>query len=72
MPPQAATRASVLAAMREASVVHVACHGLADPLNPLDSALLLGPSERITARVTCCRSRFTPSLVVLSACQRAR
>lgn len=71
VPPQAATRGSVLAAMREASVVHVACHGLADPLNPLDSALLLGPSERITARDLLADHGFTPSLVVLSACQSA-
>jgi CHAT domain-containing protein/tetratricopeptide (TPR) repeat protein len=71
VPPQAATRGSVLTAMREASVVHVACHGLADPLNPLDSALLLGPSERITVRDLLTDPGFTPSLVVLSACQSA-
>jgi CHAT domain-containing protein len=57
--------------MCEASVVHVACHGLADPLNPLDSALLLGPSERITVRDLLTDPGFTPSLVVLSACQSA-
>jgi CHAT domain-containing protein/tetratricopeptide (TPR) repeat protein len=71
VPPQAATRGSVLAAMREASVVHVACHGLADPLNPLDSALLLGPAERVTVRDLLADPGFTPGLVVLSACQSA-
>ena len=69
--PKAASCGSVLTAMRDANVVHVACHGLADPLNPLDSALLLGPSERITVRDLLADSGFTPSLVVLSACQSA-
>jgi CHAT domain-containing protein len=71
VPPQAATRGSVLAAMRETSVVHVACHGLANPLNPLDSALLLGPAERVTVRDLLADPGFTPGLVVLSACQSA-
>lgn len=71
LPPAQASRDSMLAALRGAEVAHVACHGMADPLRPLDSALLLGGSERITVRDLMADPGFTPRLVVLSACQSA-
>jgi CHAT domain-containing protein len=71
LPPEAATKDAVLAALRDAEVAHVACHGVANLLSPLDSALLIGAHEEITVRDLLVDAGFSPRLVVLSACQSA-
>jgi CHAT domain-containing protein len=66
-----ASRESVMRALSDTEMAHVACHGIADVLHPLDSALLIGDSERITVRDLLASPGFTPGLVVMSACQSA-
>ncbi|MBA4762048.1 CHAT domain-containing protein [Sphingomonas sp.] len=69
----AATKAEVLKRMCEASIIHIAAHGIADPANPLDGGfLMLAGSEPKAAFLTAREvqsMRFDADLVVLSACQ---
>ena len=73
---QQATRAALLERLPEASLVHLACHGLFQADEPLRSGLLLagGEEERLTLRHLLA-PEFTgleeARLVVLSACQTA-
>jgi hypothetical protein len=46
----AATRDAVLTAMGDYSLIHFACHGMTDPFEPMDSALLLSGDELLTVR----------------------
>jgi tetratricopeptide (TPR) repeat protein len=47
---QEATKARLLAALSGASYVHLSCHSVYDPGDPLDSHLLLAYGERLTLR----------------------
>lgn len=64
---------AVRVAAQRARVVHFACHALADPTRPLDSALLLAPAGKETGMLTAAevmaRWRFQADLVMLSACE---
>jgi CHAT domain-containing protein len=50
-------------------VLHLACHGIADPNDPLSSALELGGGERLTLADVLARPAGTGRLAVLSACE---
>ncbi len=65
-----ATVAEVLRQARDASIVHLACHGVFDWDDPLDSAVALARGELLTWRrvVTEAHLRGAP-LVTLSACE---
>jgi tetratricopeptide (TPR) repeat protein len=65
-----ATVAEVIERAREASIVHMACHGVYDWDDPLDSAVVLAGGELLTWRrvVSEVELRQAP-LVTLSACE---
>ncbi|MFC5748158.1 CHAT domain-containing protein [Actinomadura rugatobispora] len=63
----AATREEVRRRAADAGVLHVACHGRAEPLSPLDSGLVLAGGETLTAR-DLLADRLAARLVVLTAC----
>jgi hypothetical protein len=65
-----ATRPAVLAALPEASLIHLACHGMSDDRDPLDSRLVLADGDLTMADVMALQLR-PGCLVVLSACQTA-
>ncbi len=50
-------------------IVHLACHGEFDPQQPLASALLIGPEERLTVAMMLTDRWLSSDLVVLSACE---
>jgi CHAT domain-containing protein/tetratricopeptide (TPR) repeat protein len=49
--------------------LHLACHGTFDQGEPLQSALVLGPDERLSARDVIEGMRLRADLVTLSACR---
>jgi CHAT domain-containing protein len=61
----------VLAALDHHSVMHFACHGTIDFIEPGESALLMGDDEPITVRDLLERRLGGTELVVLSACETA-
>jgi CHAT domain-containing protein len=65
----AVTKAAVLRAMRQADVVHFACHGRADPLEPLDTYLMLDGDDRLRVADLLDEPYRTRRLAVLSACE---
>jgi CHAT domain-containing protein/tetratricopeptide (TPR) repeat protein len=68
----AATRAALEQALPGASYVHLACHGLFNPGQPLDSHLQLADGETYTLRAVLDAGSFDAArLVALSACQTA-
>ena len=64
------TRAATLAAMGEATIWHFACHGKADPVDPLKSNLLVA-DDAITLADILARPSVPRRLAVLSACETA-
>jgi hypothetical protein len=62
------TAANFLERIRSADVVHVACHGLADLTEPLNSKLKLAPGEEVTL-ATLMAQKLKVRLAVLSACE---
>ncbi|NTU84945.1 MAG: CHAT domain-containing protein, partial [Chloroflexales bacterium] len=50
-------------------LLHLSCHGAFDSARPLESALYLGPNERLTALDIIQGPRLSCELVVLSACE---
>jgi CHAT domain-containing protein len=63
-----ATARRVLAEIAAADVAHLACHGIADLINPLDSGLLLAHGDVLRLRdLLALRSQLR--LAVLSACE---
>jgi len=66
----AATPRAFLRAAVEANVLHLACHGYADPANPLDSGLLLA-GRPVRLRDLLDGVRLHVRLAVLSACETA-
>jgi CHAT domain-containing protein len=57
--------------MGNASMVHFACHGIQDSINPTDSALLLSGSSRLTLSEIIGMRMSSKDLAFLSACQTA-
>lgn len=66
-----ATIENVTKALRECSLVHFACHGVQDTLNPTQSALLLAGHSRLTLAQIIALSLPHADLAFLSACQTA-
>jgi tetratricopeptide (TPR) repeat protein len=64
-----ATRSRVLAALGDHACLHFACHGRANPHDPLESALRLADA-RLTLRDVIA-TRTNARLVILSACETA-
>ena len=58
--------------LREASIVHAACHGIQDPNNPLDSALLLEDGLLTISKIQSVQRAPGGSLAFLSACMSAK
>lgn len=65
-----ATRTRVLDELARHDILHFACHGRADLLNPLDSGLALAGGERLTLDDVLL-ARLDVRLAVLSACETA-
>jgi CHAT domain-containing protein len=69
---KAATKSATLAVVPNATHVHFSCHGRFDVAHPLQSALSLSGSDRLTLNEILSRPIFNNArLVVLSACQTA-
>lgn len=68
---QSATLDNVTAAMRKASWIHFACHGVQSAEHPLESALLLSGSDRLRLSDIISLDLPTAELAFLSACQTA-
>jgi hypothetical protein len=66
----AATRSAVLAALPTASLIHLACHGMSDDRDPLDSLVVLADGNLKMSDVLSIQLR-PGCVVVLSACQTA-
>lgn len=66
-----ASAEEVLAALGGHQVLHFACHGLASPADPVASALLTAPGERLTMGQVLARGAPGTRLAVLSACETA-
>lgn len=66
-----ATRAAVLAELPRHAVQHFACHGRADPTQPLDSELIMAHDESLTLRDILATRLQAARLAVLSACDTA-
>jgi len=66
-----ATRNAVLAAMSRWPVLHFACHGITNPVEPLDSALALANEQVLTLRDVFEQRLVGVRLAVLSACETA-
>ena len=64
-----ATRARVLAALDDASILHLSCHGTTDWRNPMNSGLLLANDELLTVRQLMERKHAGARLASLSACE---
>lgn len=69
--PGDASADEVLAALGGHQVLHFACHGVANPGDPLASALLTAPGERLTMGQVLSRGVPGTRLAVLSACETA-
>lgn len=65
-----ATRAAVLRRLPDVDRLHVACHAVADVVDPLRSGLILAHDERLTLR-DLLATRLELDLAVLSACETA-
>jgi CHAT domain-containing protein/tetratricopeptide (TPR) repeat protein len=63
-----ATFETVLSRAREFDVVHFACHGHFDNVDPMGSCLELYAGERLTARQILREARLSARLITLSAC----
>jgi len=71
---EAAEYAAVVAALRRAQVQHFICHGYADSVNPLQSALVLAFDRKLTLVeiLTIRRDNAGARLAVLSSCDTDR
>jgi CHAT domain-containing protein len=68
--PSPASCSAVLAAMERCGVWHFACHGIHDPIDPLESSLALCDG-RLKLRTIFARPASSRRLAVLSACRTA-
>jgi CHAT domain-containing protein len=62
----------VLDRLQEASIVHLACHGMQDPVKPLDSGLFLDDGKLTISKMQSIRRTSPASLAFLSACLTAK
>jgi CHAT domain-containing protein len=64
---------SVSSAAKDATHLHLACHGLFRPASPMDSAILLAGDDAITLRMLLAGSVVlrAPRIAVITACQSA-
>ena len=69
VPHQSATRVTVLEHLPQFSFVHFVCHGGADPMNPLESRLIMSNDEPLTLRDLLLLRLMPRRLAVLSACE---
>ncbi|MDQ1536647.1 MAG: hypothetical protein QOE58_1040, partial [Actinomycetota bacterium] len=67
----ATTRRELLAALPHVDVVHFACHGKADPINPLAGALFACRDAPVTLADISTQDLAATRLVTLSACESA-
>jgi CHAT domain-containing protein len=68
--PSPPNRASVLSALDRCAIWHFACHGVHDPMDPLESRLALSDGP-LTLRAIFARPAGRRRLAVLSACRSA-
>ncbi|KAM3091237.1 CHAT domain-containing protein, partial [Phormidesmis sp. 146-12] len=69
------TKAAIVAKMPQASIIHLATHGLLDDIRGLGSAIALAPSGNDNGLLTAeeiLNMRLQADLVVLSACNTAQ
>jgi CHAT domain-containing protein len=66
---EAATKEAVLEAMPDYAVLHLSCHGFANPAEPLESGLLMAHDELLTLRDIYALQLDQARLAVLSACE---
>lgn len=64
-----ATKEAVLSALPDYAVLHFACHGFAELLDPLSSGLIMAHSETLTLRDILSTGQIEQRLAVLSACE---
>jgi CHAT domain-containing protein len=69
---EAGTRNEVSKALESASIVHIACHGLQDTADPLQSAFYLSDSRRLTVSDLMELDLKHAQLAFLSACETAK
>jgi CHAT domain-containing protein len=68
-----ATLATVIEGLKTSDWAHFACHGVQNPINPLESALLVGKSEKLTlSHLASIKRTGHGGLAFLSACQTAK
>ena len=71
----AATESALRAGMEEADIIHLACHAMLDPINPMSSFLALTRDDRYDGRLNAAEVmslRVNAQLVTLSACDTGR
>ncbi|HKZ86422.1 MAG TPA: CHAT domain-containing protein [Anaerolineae bacterium] len=69
---QDATRSAVDAQLGVTTYLHLSCHGMFNPAEPLESGVVLSNGEMLTLKDLLARQRLSGTrLVVLSACQTA-
>jgi CHAT domain-containing protein len=66
-----ATVENVLSHLSTTSIVHLACHGVQDTKNPLESALILGDNQKLKILRIMEQPMPNASLAFLSACETA-
>jgi CHAT domain-containing protein len=71
LPGDRATADAVWEALPGAAVFHAACHGVASPAEPLETALLLADDRPLRVRDLLDRRLDNVGLAVLSACETA-
>ena len=71
IPGAPAYMTEILSRLPTASIVHLACHGVQDPSNPLNSRLILKDTDRLTVSELIKLSMPKARLIFLSACQTA-
>lgn len=69
MPQGETVPGDMLRRLRASAVVHLACHGLVRPRQPLESALVLGGTLRLSTMLT--EDLLPGAVMVLSACDLA-
>ena len=71
MPSAAPTTSVVLERLPEATILHLACHGYQDPVNPLESGLVM-KAPMLTVSKLMALNLNQAFLAFLSACETAK
>lgn len=65
-----ATKSALLANITDSTHVHLACHGIYDVMNPMESGLILENEKKVTLReLNYIHGKSQIHLIILSACQ---